>query len=297
MSLGENLQFYRKRNNLTQETLAEKMEVSRQTVSKWESDGAFPEMEKLLQLCDMAGCSLDTLLRGSLEEENAEDTCGYDRQRNRYAKQLSAGTGLFFLGMAAACFLTVRPGRELLGAAAFVPFALAALALMLTGGMQFEYFRRKHPRIRPFYSQEQLDREQQRFIARTVGGAALVAFGIMHLLLFAGRGMEGTLSAFLGRFFFLLFLGAGCAVLFYGLLQHDKYKIERYNRIQERREAESRETGEKRILLCSAILLITAGAFLVCGFVTGQWLRSLAVLPAGVILCEAAALLLRLKKS
>lgn len=42
MSLGENLQFLRKRENMTQEQLAEALEVSRQSVSKWESDSTYP---------------------------------------------------------------------------------------------------------------------------------------------------------------------------------------------------------------------------------------------------------------
>lgn len=42
MSLGENLQFLRKKNDITQEQLAEKLEVSRQSVSKWESDTTYP---------------------------------------------------------------------------------------------------------------------------------------------------------------------------------------------------------------------------------------------------------------
>ena len=48
MSLGENLQFLRKKNNITQEQLAEQLDVSRQSVSKWESDSSYPEMDKLL---------------------------------------------------------------------------------------------------------------------------------------------------------------------------------------------------------------------------------------------------------
>ena len=56
MSLGENLQYLRKRDNITQEQLAEQLDVSRQSVSKWESDTTYPEMEKLLQLCQMFHC-------------------------------------------------------------------------------------------------------------------------------------------------------------------------------------------------------------------------------------------------
>ena len=57
MSLGTNIQFYRKQKNMTQEDLAEFMNVSRQTVSKWESDTAFPETDKLITLSDYFGCT------------------------------------------------------------------------------------------------------------------------------------------------------------------------------------------------------------------------------------------------
>ena len=64
MSFGRNLQFLRKmRNTMTQEDLAEKMGVSRQTVSKWELDMAYPEMEKVLELCRLFSCSMDQLIR------------------------------------------------------------------------------------------------------------------------------------------------------------------------------------------------------------------------------------------
>lgn len=70
MSLGQNLQFLRKLSRMTQETLAEKLDVSRQTVSKWELDAAYPEMEKVLELCSLFNCSMDQLVR---EEMNVVD--------------------------------------------------------------------------------------------------------------------------------------------------------------------------------------------------------------------------------
>lgn len=67
MSFGQNLQFLRKMGNeMTQEELAEKLGVSRQTISKWELDTAYPEMNKLLELCDLFSCSLDELVRGDM---------------------------------------------------------------------------------------------------------------------------------------------------------------------------------------------------------------------------------------
>ena len=52
MSFGKNLQYLRQLSaNMTQEALAEKLNVSRQTISKWEMDAANPEMDKALELC------------------------------------------------------------------------------------------------------------------------------------------------------------------------------------------------------------------------------------------------------
>ena len=71
MSLGQNLQFLRKMGNkMTQEELAEKLGVSRQTVSKWELDMVCPEMNKLVELCNLFSCSMDELVR---EDMNISD--------------------------------------------------------------------------------------------------------------------------------------------------------------------------------------------------------------------------------
>ena len=64
MFLGSNLQYLRRESgSMTQEKLAEQMGVSRQTVSKWESGEAYPEVHKLMDLCDIFQCKLDDLLR------------------------------------------------------------------------------------------------------------------------------------------------------------------------------------------------------------------------------------------
>ena len=67
MSFGKNLQYLRRLSKyLTQEGLAEKLNVSRQTVSKWETDEAMPEMEKAFELCKIFNCTLDNLFRDDM---------------------------------------------------------------------------------------------------------------------------------------------------------------------------------------------------------------------------------------
>ncbi len=68
MNLSDNLKKIRKENNLSQEQLAEKLGVSRQAVSKWESNLAYPEMDKVLQICNMFDLNIDELLNQNVKE-------------------------------------------------------------------------------------------------------------------------------------------------------------------------------------------------------------------------------------
>ena len=70
MSLGKNIQYLRKQKRITQEQLAERMSVTRQTVSKWEADEIIPELNKLVVLSDLFSCKLDALVK---EDMNACD--------------------------------------------------------------------------------------------------------------------------------------------------------------------------------------------------------------------------------
>lgn len=63
MTFADKLQSLRKTKNLSQEDLAEKCGVTRQSVSKWETGSGYPETEKLLLLCGILGVNLDYLLR------------------------------------------------------------------------------------------------------------------------------------------------------------------------------------------------------------------------------------------
>ena len=71
MSFGKNLQYLRQLSkNMTQEALAEKLNVSRQTISKWEMDAANPEMDKALLICRIFNCSLDNLFREEMDKRS-----------------------------------------------------------------------------------------------------------------------------------------------------------------------------------------------------------------------------------
>ena len=62
ITLGQRISTQRKKLGMSQEALAEKLEVSRQAVSKWESDGAIPEIDKLIALCRIYQVTIGWLL-------------------------------------------------------------------------------------------------------------------------------------------------------------------------------------------------------------------------------------------
>lgn len=68
MNLGENIYRLRCANNMSQGDLADALDVSRQSVSKWENDSAVPELEKLINMAQIFGVTLDELVSSDTPE-------------------------------------------------------------------------------------------------------------------------------------------------------------------------------------------------------------------------------------
>ena len=77
MTLGEKIARQRKELNYTQEQLADILGVSRQSISKWESDIAYPETDKLIELGKLFDCSMDYLLKEEITEKDGVQTSGF----------------------------------------------------------------------------------------------------------------------------------------------------------------------------------------------------------------------------
>lgn len=71
MTLGQRLKAYREKENLTQEQLAEYLNVSRQAVTKWEHDAGIPDIENLVAISRRMGVTLDELVLGPEPEKSA----------------------------------------------------------------------------------------------------------------------------------------------------------------------------------------------------------------------------------
>ena len=73
MKFGENLYALRKSTKMSQESLAEKVGVSRQSVSKWENGEAYPEMDNILKICKIFHCKINDLIHDDIQDIDSLD--------------------------------------------------------------------------------------------------------------------------------------------------------------------------------------------------------------------------------
>lgn len=105
MTLGERLLKYRTDAKMSQDVLAEKIGVTRQTISKWETDQSTPEFNKILPLCELYGITTDELIKGEAEikdveegDETTKQELPYNQIRNKKrARTLSISIFLYII--------------------------------------------------------------------------------------------------------------------------------------------------------------------------------------------------------
>ncbi len=114
MTLGEKIAKQRKELNYTQEQLADILGVSRQSISKWESDIAYPETEKLLELGKLFDCTMDYLLKEEvIEKSGVQTSCFSDKVEELGKKVMTeknkskAKKALKIIGIISAAVLTI----------------------------------------------------------------------------------------------------------------------------------------------------------------------------------------------
>lgn len=100
MKFGDNLKKIRKSKKMSQEQLAEKVNVTRQSVSKWENGESYPEMNNILELCKIFNCKLNDLIHtdmsdiSSLDEEIVMEVVKFNDKKQKEMKALSNIIGM-----------------------------------------------------------------------------------------------------------------------------------------------------------------------------------------------------------
>ena len=292
MTLAEKIVFYRKQRLWSQEDLAEQLNVSRQSVSKWESGASVPELDKIILLAQIFEITTDELLLDA-EPEQRQSAPEQDRLRRvtlqegrRYA-ELTRETARKFAPAVAACVCSPTPllllgglseyrGTVSEGFAAGVGMTVlllivaAAVAVFITGGMKLSQY--KYIEEEPFlgdpdmvrWAQGERQRRTPMFTRCIVIGVTLCILGVIPLILLGCMGV--------GDFYLvlvldvLLWLVALATILFvyggmtYGcftqLLQRDDYT-------PERKRADQKLGG--------AYWCVVTAVYLAVSFLTGRW--------------------------
>ena len=293
MSLAENLQYLRARAGLTQEQLAERLDVSRQSVSKWESGASFPEMDTLLKLCDMFHTDMDTLLRGSVERTLSQDTAGYDRFMTGYARKVAGGVSAILAGVALLCLADLMPTEreQLPFLAGFFLILTAAVVIFIASGIEEENFRKQHPVIQDFYTEEEKQTFNRRFIWYMAGGVGTILFAVALLALFFTIFPQQEPYETLAGALFLLIIAGAVFFLVYGGISEEKYKIAKYN-FENNPPPEYKERRRRAATACAIIMLLATALFLFEGLTYDRWELAAVIYPVGGVLCGAVWVLL-----
>lgn len=132
MKLPEQIKKYRHQSNLSQEELASKIYVSRQTISNWENDRSYPDVENLLLLSSLFDVSLDNLIKGDLDFMK--------RELNRYVMDKWTKVMLIFLLLGSIIGI---PATYIMGKIGLV-IALILLAIGEVAAIKIERVKKKY---------------------------------------------------------------------------------------------------------------------------------------------------------
>lgn len=246
--------------------------VSRQSVTKWEAERSYPEMDKLLKICQLFGCTLDELVTGDLTAHPAEpttssvpcgspvDVCGYDEHMRRFALLVPTGVSSFILGMIPLVVLAdgfdggmfgVRIQGYALGTALLLMGVIIGLALIIPAGIDHSAFKRAHPYVEDFYTAEQRAEARRRLSVCLVTGIACFLIGTMVMVMFSEAPQERMAMAIA---FLLLMSAVGTWLIIHGGLMSSRVNIARRNQevsgdIEDEDLLDAQLTGDQRAML------------------------------------------------
>ena len=284
MSFAENLVYLRQHYGVTQEGLAEQLSVSRQTVSKWEAGTNYPEIDKILVLCDLFHVSMDDLIRGSVSVAKEGDTERYDAHMNRFDLSIAAGVMCILVGVGVITLLEAFGAPDNLSAAAFLSFVVIGVVVLVMGSLNHSEFKRRNPAIEPRYDADVLDRFGRRFPVMIAGGVGLILLDVIMMVGLAPEDEFATIGGMFVEHFitagFMFVMALAVGLLIWAGMQKSKYDLSELTYIAHRTDLgadlpatavvktpEQVRNDQVMGVICGIIMLLATIVFLVWGFV------------------------------
>lgn len=319
MILADKIILLRKKSGWSQEELAEKINVSRQAVSKWEGAQSIPDLDKILKLGEIFGVSTDYLLKDEIECEEYADTSDDTESvrnvsieeanefltiKNLTAKRIAFATFLciispiclLFLGAASEVYSTYI-SEEFAGAIGLIVMFLvvsAAAAIFISCGAKTSHFEYLEKEIfETQYGVSGMVKERQKLYRDTytrynIIGTCLCILSVIPL--FSGIFLPEN-DLFMVSVLCLTMIIAGIGVVFFiigGTNWTSMQKLLQEGDYTKQNKKKSSFTG----VISTVYWLLTTAVFLAYSFLTNDWGRSWIVWPvAGVIYGGIAVIL------
>jgi transcriptional regulator with XRE-family HTH domain len=127
MAIGNRLYNLRKEKNISQEELANALDVSRQTISKWETGESTPDFNKICPLCEYFGITSDELLSGkqNIVEAKKED------KKAKFARNLAISVGLYIFSLVAIILCAALFEQPIIGVSIFFTIIAVATGIII----------------------------------------------------------------------------------------------------------------------------------------------------------------------
>ncbi len=133
MTIGERLLKLRKERNLSQEELANVLDVSRQTISKWETDQSTPDFDKIIPLCEYFGITSDELLTGVSNIKEAKET---DFKKN-FARNIAISVMFYIFSIISIIMFAAGFSMPIVGVCVFFIFVALGTGLIIYNGIYY----------------------------------------------------------------------------------------------------------------------------------------------------------------
>ena len=133
MTIGERLLKLRKEKNISQEELANVLDVSRQTISKWETDQTTPDFDKIVPLCEYFGITSDELLSGKKDIIQSKE----DDRKGKFARNIAVSVGLYILAIVFIIFFAAYLEQEIIGVCLFFITIAIATGLIVYSAINY----------------------------------------------------------------------------------------------------------------------------------------------------------------
>ena len=291
MSFGEKLQQLRKEKGLSQEDLAHQLNVSRQAVSKWESQNGYPEIEKMILISDLFQVSLDYLMKEDYEEhenetissfhlmtqQNIED---YLHFKKSFALRIGSSVLLMIVGLFIAA-LCADTSYQSIGVFGFlIMVGIGVFFIIMTTLLKESKFKIENEEIKIAFNdlqklQEQYQHFHKYFTLAIAGGVLLIIVSLACIVL-----LHETFPQYeniLGAQFLLCIGIAVFLFIYFGILK-DTYQFLIHNKAY--MKAKKKEQQIENIYAFT--MPLAAILYMIMGFTQNWWHPGWVIFPLAV---------------